>query len=186
MKKATILIAALFFLALSIPAQSKSNDAISRQISALKSGKAITLTYDQNSNVSKLMAVSENFPDQETGRAGIMAMNFAIGFMYPGKSLISAPDKLLIAFWVMTKKPRFAASHNLLVPRIDLDLGAARYVAKPRLNMEYLNFDLSREDLEKIAAQPNAQIRLGNADLTFTRAQIKAISDVLIISDPAR
>jgi hypothetical protein len=161
-------------------AQTKPNGIIEKQIREL--GSSIKLTYDRDSNVSKLMAVSENFPD--AGSAGVQAMNFAIGFMYPGLELAKAPENVLLTFWVLTKKPRFGANHNLILN--GRDIGPARYTAKPREDMEYLNFEISRADLTQIVGQTNASFKLGAFQLTFTRSQQKAISDLLVLSDPAR
>lgn len=178
----------LFFLLLFVPAtaQVKTNDAIVRQIKALKSEKAVELVYDQSSNVSTIRAVTENFPD--AGRAGVQAMNLAIGFMYVGREITKAPDTIMVSFWVLTKKPRFAASHNLMLndPTGGRDLGPARYTPKPRESMEYLNFRLSRADLETMASEPGSRFKLGEADFTLTPGQRKAIADLLTISDPAR
>ena len=71
-----------------VSGQSKPNDAIARQIKALNCAKTVTLSYDQGSNVSKLMAVTDNF--KGAGRVGVQAMNFAVGFMYSGKELTKA------------------------------------------------------------------------------------------------
>jgi hypothetical protein len=186
MKKIFFAVTVIAAACLAAPAQSKSNDAISKQIKALGSSKTIELTYDQNSNVSKLRAVTENF--QDSGKTGVQAMNFAIGFMYPGRELARAPENLLLTFWVLTKKPRFASNHNLTLNYAAgmLDLGPARYVAKPREDMEYLNFEISRDDLAKMIGQPNPSLKLGEFQLTLTPGQQKAISDLLILSDPAR
>ena len=186
MNRHVVLLSLISLFSHHVSAQSKPNDAISRQIKALNCGKTVTLSYDQGSNVSKLMAVTDNF--NGAGRVGVQAMNFAVGFMYSGRELTKAPDKILLTFWVLTKKPRFAENHNLLVTggSGSLDLGRARDAAKPRENMEYLNFEISREDLSKIAAGPSTQIQLGEAGLTFTRSQLKAISDLLVLSDPTR
>ena len=186
MKIITFLTLMIAMLAINSTAQSKPNDSISKQIKALRAEKTFTLSYDKNSNVSKLMAVTDNFDG--AGKIGIQAMNFAIGFMYSGQELTKAPDNILLTFWVLTKKPRFAANHSLFVNGGggNLNLGAARYAAKPRENMEYLNFEISRENLATIAGESNARIQLGEAGLAFTPTQLKAISDILILSDPAR
>ncbi len=186
MKRSILLAVAAAFLTLSTSAQSKSNDAISTQIKALKSERTISLTYDQNSNVSKLMVVTENFTDREAGNAGVQAMNFALGFMYSGQSLAKVPDSMILTFWVLTKKPQFAANHSLFITGAHLDLGAARYVSRLRDNMEYLNFDISRENLAKIARDSRGKFRLGEGEFTFTRDHLEAISDLLIISDPTQ
>lgn len=184
MNKYLFLLVTTTVLAFSTSAQTKSNDAISKQIKALRSEKTFTLNYDQNSNVSKLMAVTDNFAD--AGKIGVQAMNLAIGFMYSGRELIKAPDNVLLSFWVLTKKPRFAVNHNLLLLNANVDLGPARYISRVRDNMEYLNFEISIENLEKIANEPNGRIQLGEAELTLTRSQLKAISDMLVLCDPKR
>jgi hypothetical protein len=182
MKKIIFAVTLIIALSVFAQAQAKSNNAIADQIKTLGSSK-IELTYDRNSNVSKLMAVSDNFPD--AGKAGVQAVNFAIGFMYPGQELTRPPENILLTFWVLTKKPRFAANHNLVLDS-GRDLGVARYTPKPRQDMEYLNFEISRADLAEIVSRPNAGFKLGEFQLSFTRSQQKAISDLLILSDPAR
>jgi len=84
----------------------------------------------------------------------------------------------------LTKKPRFAANHNLMVG--DIDLGTARYAAKPRENMEYLNFEISRENLSKIALESNVRFQLGEAEFSFSRDQLKILADIVILSDPVQ
>lgn len=164
-------------------AQTKSNASIAKQISQLGSSRSIELSYDEGSNVSKLRGVSENFPHM--GRVGVKAMNFAIGFMYPGREIAAAPAKMMFSFWVLTRNPRFAAGHDLIVLG-GKELGPGRYAAKPREDMEYLNYEISREDLAMIAEQPQATFKLGQFELSFTRSQQKLIADVLKASDPAR
>jgi hypothetical protein len=126
------------------------------------------------------MAVSENFADRDVGSVGIQAMNFALGFFYPGQSLKTAPESVHFSFWVLTKKPRFADSHHLVVD-IDgkqLDLGDARYAAKGNQNLEYLNFELTRADLAAIAAAGKVTFRIGSHDFTATDSQLKTIGAV--------
>ena len=175
-------------LMVSSAAQLKPNEAISKQIKALRIEKTFSLSYDQISNVSKLMAVTGNFTDRDAGRIGAQAMNFAIGFMYVGQSLAKAPDNMILTFWVLTKRPRFAANHNLFVfgSQTSLDLGTARYVSRLRDNMEYLNFEISRENIAKIVSQPDANVKLGEFEINFTREQIRNLSDLLTLSDPTK
>ena len=187
--RTTIFTAFLLFAAFSAAAgQSRSNESISRQIKTLNAGNAITLTFDPAGNSSKLMAVSENFSASETDAAGIRAMNFAAGIIYAGDSLASPPDTVKLTFWAMTKHPRFADAHRLTVylPSETLDLGDARYSPKPRTNMEYLNFEIPRQDLEKIAAESSVRFRLGSYDLSFTRSQLRLLADLLVLTDTAR
>jgi hypothetical protein len=164
--------------------QSKSAGAIRQQIKSAHADKALTLSFDP-ATTSKLMGVSENFSDGEAGSAGVRAMNFAVGFFFAGQELTKSPDQIMLTFWVLTKKPRFAENHHLTVflPAEILDLGDARYAAKARTGMEYLNFDISRENLAKIARESSARIHLGDHDFTFSRAQLKLLADLLLVSD---
>ena len=43
-----------------------------------------------------------------------------------------------------------------------LVIGSARYVAKPSQQMEYLNFEISRDNLSKIASETNVRFHLGD------------------------
>ena len=185
MKRLLTLFATILLLSILANAQSKPNDAIIQQIKLLKAEKTLELTFDQNSNTSKLMAVSENFSSGDAKRAGIQAMNFAVGFHYAGPSLTKSPDPILLTFWVLTKKPRFGGDHSFTVVASDemLVLGNARYVAKTRQDMEYLNFEISRADLAKIAEQRDVRFKLGPAEFQFTPAQLKLFADILAVSE---
>ncbi|HVE58811.1 MAG TPA: hypothetical protein VNB22_18395 [Pyrinomonadaceae bacterium] len=167
--------------------QSKSNEAIAKQIKDLKADKNITLSYDEASKMSKIMVVGDDFGSEQDKRTGVEAMNFGMAFFYPGKSLTAAPDEINFTFWVLTKKPRFAASHawTATVGSETLDLGDARYVAKPKENMEYLNFKISRANLEKIAKASDVKFKIGSAELKFTPEQLKTFANLLKISNPA-
>jgi hypothetical protein len=169
--------------------QSKPNDAISHQISDLKAEKTFTLSTDSGGNSSKLMAIAENFAGREAGDAGLMAMNFATGFFYAGNALEKSPDRFMLTFWAMSKKPRFAEDHEFSVfaGQEVIVIGNGRYSAKARENMEYLNYEISRDDLAKIAAGSNVRFSLGGHDFTFTRQHMKIFADLLILSDvPAK
>ena len=184
MKRCIFLAVVIASLSIFVSAQAKSNDVISRQIRDVGGERTFSITYDQNSNVSKLMAVTENFSDGDADKIGIQAMNFAVGFMYSGNSLVKAPESVIFTFWVLTKKPRFAANHNLTVG--NLDLGPARYVSKPRENMEYLNFDITRTNLAKMASDPNAKVRFGEFEIHFTRQQFRTLTQLLNLSEPSK
>lgn len=185
MKKSFFTILSILSLSLFATAQSKSNNAISNQIKALRAEKTFTLTYDESGKTSKLMVVAENFSNREAGKAGIQAMNFAIGFFYPGEELTNAPDPIMLTFWVLTKKPRFSQDHSLMVTLggENLVIGVARYVSKPREDMEYLNFQITREQLGKIAMQSNVGFRLGSEEFTFTKEHLRDFANLLLISD---
>jgi hypothetical protein len=187
MKHLIFLLAALVSLSAVSSAQSgKTNDAINRQIKTLGVDKAITVSFDSGGNASKVMAVTENFSNNEVDRAGIQAMNFAMGFFYPGTALTATPERLHFTFWVLTKKPRFAENHHFSADldggRI-IDLGEARYSPKPREDMEYLNFEISRTDLAAIAAASNVTFHIGSYTFKLTSAQQKVLHGLIRVSD---
>jgi len=178
--KSICLLAFLLAAALTVSAQ-KTNDAIQKQIKSLKADKQILLSYDKVSNASKIMATAGNFADSEAKKAGIQAMNFGMAFFYTGQSLAAPPDTINLTFWVLTKKPAFASSHAWTISA--LNLGDARYAAKPADNMEYLNFKISRADLARVASSADAKFKLGGKDFTFTPEQIQLLKSVVTISE---
>ena len=184
MKTLVALVAILPVFAFSIAAQSLSNETIMNRIRSERADKTITLTFDPGGKTSKIMAVSDNFVSSETSSAGLVAMNFAIGFYYPGDELKSPPESMLLTFWVLSKKPRFGAGHDMTVVLPDemLVIGSGRYIAKPREQLEYLNFEVSRANLVKIASQTETRFKLGDHEFTFTRSQMKLLADLLTVT----
>ncbi|MCA1589905.1 MAG: hypothetical protein LC734_05835 [Acidobacteria bacterium] len=182
MKKCCLFFAVLFAVSSSIAGQTKTNETIARQIQTLKAGKHIELIFD--GGTSRIKAVAENFSSKEADKAGIYAINFAVGFFYVGQSLAAEPNSLQFSFWVMSNRPAFTEASRLLIfaGGETIDLGTSRYAAKPRSRMEYLNFELTRASLAKIAAQSNTRLRLGNHEFTFTREHLNLIANVLLIS----
>jgi hypothetical protein len=185
MKRLIALCAATVVLTLTASAQSLTNDTIRERIRSQNAENGISLSYDTASKMSKIMAVSENFSKDEASRSGILAMNFAAGVFYPGDNYVKPPESFLFTFWVLSKKPRFGANHALTVTVSDeiLVIGGARYTAKPREQMEYLNFEISRENLTKIAAQSDVRFQLGDDEFTFTKSQMKLLADLLLVTD---
>ena len=178
-----LLVLTILAVSAAASAQEKTNDEITRQIRSLGVDH-ITLDFDQASNTTKIMAVSENFSDSDANAAGIQAMNFAMAFFYSGTSLKQPPDTIHFAFWVLTKKPRFADNHHLAAD-IDgrtLDLGMARYAAKPNQNLEYLNFEIKRTDLMVISSGRKIVFRLGNYSFASTSDQLKLIGAVIQVA----
>ena len=163
----------------------KSNDVIAKQIKSLKADKAITLSYDAGSNATKIMVTGDNFAANEAKAAGIQAMNFGMAFFYVGKELVAPPETINFTFWVLTKEPKFAASHGWSsnVAGNAIDLGDARYVAKSGDNLEYLNFRISRDNLKRIVDAGTAKFRLGAAEFTFTPTQIDTLKAIFAISE---
>jgi hypothetical protein len=179
MKSSLLIAALLLFFSFSVPAQ-KTNAQLSSQI---RNGK-IKLSFEGGS--TKLMGVGENFTDSEAKAAKVMAMNFAIGFFYPGQTLERAPEQIMLTFWIMSKKPAFAEKHSLTfyVGGDEIIVGDARYGAKARENMEYLNFNISRDVLVKVASNSNVQFKLGDTIFAFSRNHMRMIADLLVLSDP--
>ncbi len=183
----TLVIGLFIVLSFAIASAQKTNDAIAKQIKQLKVEKSVTLSFDGNS--SKVMAIGENFAESEAKAVGIQAMNFGMAFFYAGKDLTTSPETINLTFWVMSKKPKLAAAHAWSYDFADgrsdgkLDLGDAVYAAKPGQNMEYLNFKLTRKDLNRITTNPTAKFHLGTANFTFTPAQITTLKAMLDISD---
>jgi len=182
--KTFLSIAAITILAFTAVSAQKTNDAISKQIKSLKADKNISLEYDPPSNSSKIFVRADNFSDAEAKKAGLQAMNFGMAHTYVGQALPAPPESFDLAFWILSKKPRFAADNTWTVTLAGgtLDLGEARYGAKAREDMEYLNFHISREDLAKIAAETNVKFKLGEAQFTFTPVQITIFKNVLLIT----
>ena len=181
MKKLIIVTLAILLSSFSAAAQ-KSNAELSSQI---KNNK-IKLTYDAGSGSSKLMAIAENFPDSEAKAAKVMAMNFAAGFFYAGDKLERTPNEIQLTFWVKSKKPQFAEKHSLTIYSGGeiLEIGEARYVARVRDNMEYLNFNIDRDVLMRACKYSDVQFKLGDANFAFTKDQLRMLADLLILSDP--
>ena len=182
--KFTAAVFVVIILAITANAQ-VSNETIQNRIRSQKAEKSISFTFDAAGGTSKLMGVSENFSKDEAGRSGILAMNFAIGYLYAGDAMTQPADPLLLTFWVLTKKPRFGSNHSLTVVLRDemLVIGSARYAGKPKQEMEYLNFDISRENLAKIAGQSDVRFMLGDQEFTFTKSQLKLLADLLVVTE---
>lgn len=168
---------------ISVGAQARSNDDIVRELRSLGASQSINVNHDANSKVTTLKAVSENFSDAETKRAGIRAMNFAAGAIYVGSGIDKAIDPLTFSFWAMSSKPRFGEKHALVLvtPAGRVDIGTSRYVARARDGMEYLNFSFTREQLAAIA-QPGVTLELGEHKFTMTASQQKLIRDLLKVT----
>jgi hypothetical protein len=162
--------------------QTKSAEAISKQLKTLKADKIYSLSYDKPSNNSKIYGFSENFA--EAKRIDLSFLRFGLAFFFSGTALSAKPDSYTLTFQADGKKPLFATSHALkfTIDGEALDLGEARYVKK---DMEYLNFKLTREQLAKIAKGKDVKAKLGAAELKFTPAHIKMFSDLAALSDPA-
>ena len=183
MKHLLLFIALLVFTS-AAAAQTKSNDVIQQQLKSLGS-RQIGVNYNEGSKATTIKAVSENFSNDEAKRAGVRAMNFAVGVIYPGAGLDRSPEQYMLSFWVMSGKPRFGEDHtfNVFLGSETLQLGNARYSFRERDGMEYLNFNLTREQLKKIAAESRVRFLLGRHDFTFTPSQLKLFADLYLATE---
>lgn len=165
-------------------AQTRSNESIRHQVKSLGSEGLITVSYDSGSNVTTMRAISENFSNDEAKRAGVRAMNFAAGALYSGNGIDKPLDSIMFSFWVLSSKPRFGEDHSLTIitGNETLSFGDARYVARGRDGMEYLNFEITREQLRKIANLSNVRVMLGRKEFSFTRLQLKLLADLYLIT----
>ena len=183
MKYLSLLVSVFLFVS-AASAQTKSNAAIQQQLKSLGSGQ-IGVHFDEGSKVTTIKAVAENFSDAEAKRAGVKAMNFAVGVIYPGNGLDRSPDQYMLSFWVLSGKPRFGEDHtfNVFLGTETLQLGEARYVARARDGMEYLNFNLTRDQLKQIAAESKVRFLLGRKEFTFTPSQLKLFADLYLATE---
>jgi hypothetical protein len=163
-------------LSASLHAQAKTNIAIEQQLRS--SGSNATVHFDTNSKVTTLKGVAENFSDSDTKRAGVRAMNFAVGALYAGDKIERSIDPLTLSFWILSGKPRFGEDQTLVVVNGSerTDLGGGRYVAR-RDGMEYINFNLSREQFSKVAGAQSFII--GGKQFTPTSSQKKLLREML-------
>lgn len=166
----------LILLSISVQAQAKTNTAIEQQLRS--SGSNATVHFDPNSKVTTLKGVAENFSEADTKRAGVKALNFAVGALYAGDKIERSLDLLMLSFWIMSGKPRFGEDQTLVVVSGSnrAELGIGRYVAR-RDGMEYINFNLTRDQISKVAGAE--LIILGRKPFTPTGTQKKLLRDIL-------
>ncbi len=174
--KTFLSISLAFVLSASVHAQARTNAAIEQQLRS--SGANATVHFDENSKVTTLKGVAENFSDSDTKRAGVKAMNFGVGALYAGDKIDRSIDPLTLSFWIMSGKPRFGEDQTLVVVSGSdrTDLGGGRYVAR-RDGMEYINFNLSREQFAKVAGAQSFII--GGKQFTPTSSQKKLLREIL-------
>ena len=166
--------------------QGKSNDALAKQIKKLKAEKAAFSSYDDSSKASKLVIFGNDFAEDQAKRAGLDSLRFGMAFFYVGRELTAAPDLINLTFTAQTKKPRFAENHSVVITADNeiFDLGEARYVSKPNNNVEYLNFQVKREMLAKIAKADKITAKIGNFDFEFSPVQRQTFVNLIALSDP--
>lgn len=97
----------------------------------------------------------------------------------------ASPTEFPLTFQAQSKKPVFAETHRLIftIDGTDLDLGEARYASKN--GIEYLNFKLTREQLETLARGKTISMKIGAAEFNLTADKIKMFTDLYALSDPS-
>ena len=185
MQKFSVLILILMS-AIGAFAQSKTSQAIEKQLKTLKADKTLALVYDEKGDVSKIYGFSEDFGKEQDKRNAVESMRFGLAFFFLGRELKTAPAEYTLTFQAGTKKAKFAEAHALkfTIDNETLDLGEARYANKNQ-GIEYLNFKLSREQLGKLAKGKTVSMRIGAAELTLSGEQIKMFTDLYALSNPA-
>lgn len=174
-----LILAVIFTLTFSISAfsQTLTNAELTRRIKERRAEKTISLSFNAAGNTTTVRGVSENFPSAESKHAGVLAMNFAVGFYFPGSELAHSPDKLLLSFWVLTNRPRFRESNSLNAGTAAF--GNARYAYKERMDMEYLNFELRPDEIAVMAAA--GKIKIGSENFTLTAEHRDLLADILAL-----
>jgi hypothetical protein len=169
-------VATILTLAAAVSGQSKPNSEIDKKLRG--SGSNATVNFDVNSKVTTIKGVAENFSDADTKRSGARAMNFAVGAIYAGDKIDRSVEQLTLSFWIMSGgKSRFTEDHSLAAVSTErTDLGTGRHTFR-RDGMEYLNFNLTREQIGKLAEASAWMI--GGKQFSPTSAQKKLLRDLL-------
>jgi hypothetical protein len=168
--------------------QAKYAVDIEKKIKELKSEKFIFLEAPEPGwNSPKILAVGEKFSAADCRRIGVDSMDFAAAIFLEYGTLAAAPNEILFTFRVKSKKPRFASLHSwtVMIGGETMNLGEARYAARSKENKEFLNFKISRENLEKIAKASDVKFKIGEAELKVTAEQLQILSSFLAVINPA-
>ena len=175
--KTFLILAFILLITVSLHAQTKTNLVIEQQLRSSRVNATVQL--DPNSKVTTLKGVAENFSDSDTRRAGVKAMNFAVGALYSGDKIERSIDPLTLSFWIMSGKPRFGDDQSLVAVSGSerTDLGGGRYVAR-RDGMEYVNFSLTRDQFAKVVEA--STLIVGRKEFTPTASQKKLLNAILV------
>lgn len=187
MRHALLLPFFILFISITVYPQEKSNPIILTQIKNLQADKYLELNYYKPANFTKILAFGEDFGSSQDKSNGLSAFSFGMTFNYQGDKLTAAPESFILTFWAKSGKPKFAGNNSLKVISADntLDLGDARYATKAReKEMEYLNFNVSRDDLSEIVRGNYTEMTIGNTRFKFTANHLKLFSNLLTVSDP--
>ena len=158
-----------------------------KKVRELKSGKSVLWEPPEPGlSSSRIIAISKKFRGEPIQRVVVEEIDFAVAVVFEYR-LRSAPNEFLFTFRVKNKKPLFAASNDwtAILDSETLDFGKARYAARASEKKEFLNFTISRENLEKIAKSPNVKFRIGEAELQISSEQRRILANFLILTNPA-
>ncbi len=185
MQQFLFIILTILLISTFVSAQTKSNEQISAQMKSLNVGKQILLEYDKSSNYSKLLLLSGEFKGAQAKRNGLSSLTLGMMYGFNGKELTFTPDIFILTFWATGNKPQFAELHDwkAVVDGEIIDLGEARYARKNGDNREFLNFAVTRENLEKISQGKEVTFTLGNAEFSFSPEQLRMFANLLILSN---
>jgi hypothetical protein len=169
-------------------AQSKSIEAISEQIKTLKAEKQIQLEYDKSSNYSKLLLISDGFGGEQNRKNNLSSFTFGMMYGFNGRELTMTPEVFVLTFWAKGKNTHFAESHfwKALVDGETVELGEARYARRNGDDREFLNFVVSRDNLEKISNGKVVSFTIGQAEFNVRSESLRMFANLLTISDSTK
>lgn len=188
MSKILLIILTTFLFSTIAFAQTKSIEAISAQIKSLNAEKNILLEYDKSSNYSKLMLLSEGFGKEQDKKNGLSSFTFGMMYGFNGRELTLAPDVFILTFWAKGKNTNFAGSHfwKAVVDGETVELGDARYAKKNGDDREFLNFVVSRQNLETISNGREVSFTIGKAEFKVSPQHLQMFANLLKVSNPAQ
>ena len=170
--------------AVSVFAQSKTNEKMQQQINSLGISKNVQLEYDKGSDSTKLMGLGEYFSKDQCSKNGLSELSFGMAHNYNGKALPYSVPAFMMTFWVKGKNGAAFSNASALTFVADgeaVEMGNARYAKKG--SMEYLNFMMNREQLSKLAAAKSIVIKIGDKAFQASEAHVKMFSSLYKVSD---
>jgi hypothetical protein len=169
-------------------AQTKTNEQITAQMKSLNVGKNIQLEYDKSSDYSKLLILSNEFADEIMKKNGVSSLTFGMMYGYNGQKLTFTPDVFVLTFWARGKNTKFAESHNwkAVTDNETIDLGEARYAKRNGDPREFLNFSITRENLQKISQSKSVKFIIGKTEFAVNAEQLRMFANFLTVSDSSK
>lgn len=187
MKNLILILLLIFFFSTVIFAHSKNINVIQTQIKSLNAGKNISLEYDKSSNTARLMLLSDGFGNEQNKKNGLSSFTFGLKYDFSGTELVNPPDVFILTFWAKGKNTHFAESHawKAKIEGETIEIGEGRFAKKNGDDREFLNFVISRENLEKLAVGKNVTFQIGNAEFNVSAEMLQTFGNFLKISNPS-